>query len=34
MGYCVHAFNAIHVGGKWIKLDAREINQERSLTNS
>ena len=23
MGYCVHAFNTIHVGGKWIKLDAR-----------
>ena len=23
MGYCVHAFNAVHVDGKWIKLDAR-----------
>jgi len=23
MGYCVHAFNAVYVGGKWIKLDAR-----------
>ena len=23
MGYCVHAFNAVRVGGRWIKLDAR-----------
>ena len=23
MGYCVHAFNAVHINGKWIKLDAR-----------
>ena len=23
VGYCVHAFNAVYVGGKWIKLDAR-----------
>ena len=23
MGYCVHAFNSVYVGGKWIKLDAR-----------
>ncbi len=23
MGYCVHAFNAVHISGKWIKLDAR-----------
>ena len=23
MGYCVHAFNAVYVGDKWIKLDAR-----------
>ena len=23
MGYCVHAFNAVHIDGKWIKLDAR-----------
>jgi len=26
MGYCVHAFNAVYVGGKWIKLDARGNN--------
>ena len=24
MGYCVHAFNAVYVDGKWIKLDARK----------
>ncbi len=23
MGYCVHAFNAVFLNGKWIKLDAR-----------
>ena len=23
IGYFVHAFNAVHVDGKWIKLDAR-----------
>ena len=23
MGYCVHAFNAVYINGKWIKLDAR-----------
>ena len=23
VGYCVHAFNAVYVGGKWIKLHAR-----------
>ena len=23
MGYCVHAFNAVLLGGQWVKLDAR-----------
>lgn len=35
MGYCVHAFNAVYVDGKWIKLDARGnkegINAQFSL---
>lgn len=23
MGYCTHAFNAVYLGGRWVKLDAR-----------
>ena len=33
-GYCVHCFNAVHVGHRWIKLDARGNNDRVSVAFS
>lgn len=33
-GYCVHCFNAVHVGHRWIKLDARGNNDRISVAFS
>lgn len=33
-GYCVHCFNAVHVGHRWIKLDARGNNERVSVAFS
>lgn len=33
-GYCVHCFNAVHVGHRWIKLDARGNNDRINVTFS
>ncbi len=33
-GYCVHCFNAVHVGHRWIKLDARGNNDRVNVAFS